>query len=104
MNNYYMIFDINSTQLSFYDLELSNFLFTERAIIIFFLISTTICLLSIGGYFMYKKCFRENIPEENENEENLENNVDGDNENQENRDINERERDENEHLVENNNV
>ena len=104
MNNYYMIFDINSTQLSFYDLELSNFLFTERAIIIFFLISTTICLLSIGGYFMYKKCFRENVPEENENEENLENNVDGDNENQENRDINERERDENEHLVENNNV
>ena len=104
MNNYYMIFDINSTQLSFYDLELSNFLFTERAIIIFFLISTTICLLSIGGYFMYKKCFRENVPEENENEENLENNVDGDNENQENRDDNERERDENEHLVENNNV
>ena len=105
MNNYYLIFDINSTKLGIYDVENDNLLKAERAMIIFFLISTTICLLSLGGYFMYKKCIRNGVPVENEIEENIENNDERENENQENNiNINnEMERDENEQLIANNN-
>ena len=105
MNNYYLIFDINSTKLGIYDVENDNLLKAERAMIIFFLISTTICLLSLGGYFMYKKCIRNGVPVENEIEENIENNDERENENQENNNNinNEMERDENEQLIANNN-